>query len=329
MVGALDGIGDFGEADMIANLLLRSGLGPLLDACPLCCLDVGSRGGFEPDLLPIAGAVNAIGFEPEPAAYAALAAQPAGPWRSLRHLPHAVAGSDGERCLHVPEDPVGASILAHDPRVAEAFGKGQFTRRVATVPVTTRRLDPILAEAGIDDPVYLKLDVEGAELEILEGAPRALEHLLALKVEVSFLPFRQKQPLARDIDAMLGRHGFQLMDLIEPHRWRVRGYAIAPQSARQAIPYSRGQLVQGDYLFFRQPEAVTDPVARLRLAALSMCYGYFDHAERLLGDPDLLPLLDRCSRAYGRAVWRREALDHLRRIVTFARSRLALAGARP
>lgn len=321
---------------MTPSLLLQAGLGPLLAARPLACLDVGSRGGFESDLLPIAGAVDAIGFEPEPAAFNAVSSQGRGPWRSLRHLPHALAGTEGERTLYVPEDPASSSLLRHDPTVAGAFGKRHFSRLDHAVEVRTRLLDDVLTEAGIEQPAYLKLDVEGAELEILQAAPQSLDHLLVIKTEVSFLPFRHGQPLAGDIEAFLRGRGFVLMDLMRPHHWRVHGYVAHPQAAAQAIPYSRGQLVQGDFLFFRAPETVRSMERRIQLAALAMAHGHFDFAGRLLLEPataswlganhgcDASGVLDRCSRAFGLAVWREEVPRHLRRMVTYARSLTAL-----
>ncbi len=328
------------ERDMKPNLLLRTGLAPLLADRPLTTLDVGSRGGMDPDLLSIAGVVDAVGFEPEPVAFAALSARDPGPWRSLRYLPYALAGSEGERTLHVPEDPEGASLLRHDTSFAEAFGKRQFFHVTKTVSVRTRLLDNALREAGVAPPAYLKLDVEGTELEILESAPETLRHLLAIKAEVSFVPFRHGQPLAGDVEAFLRRHGFVLMDIVRPHRWRIRGNVIHPQAAAQAVPYSRGQLMQGDFLFFRQPETVDSAERRLQAAALAMSWGYFDHAGRLLLEPSTAAwlrseydchaqeLLDRCSRAYGRAVWLAEVSRHLRLLITFGRSLKALWGSR-
>lgn len=321
---------------MKPDLLSAAGLRGLLGDSPLVCLDVGSRGGFEPDLLPIAGLVEAIGFEPEPEAFAALSAQERGPWRSLRHLPHALAGDTGERVLHVPEAPEGTSLLPHDESWGRIFGKTQLSRLASTVTVGTLTLDAALAEADVDGAAYLKLDVEGAELEILQGAPRTLADLLAVKAEVSFIPQRRGQPLARDVEAFMAERGFDLMDLMRIHRWRVNGDVLHPQAARQAVPYSCGQLVQGDYLFFRRPDAIADMKRRLQAAVIAMTYGYFDHAGRLLLEPDTAAwlaqtqgcdaraVLDRASRLYGRAVWQTEVMRHLRLLWTYGRSFFAL-----
>jgi FkbM family methyltransferase len=312
------------QSAAFTDLLKPTLLGALAARHPLTCLDVGSRGGFEADLLPIAFAVDAVGFEPDPVAFAALGADQ-GPWRSLRHLPVALAGSEGERPLFIPRDPISASLLEHDESIGRRFGKAQFFERDRTATVTTRRLDD--ASEGLR-PVYLKLDVEGAELEILQAAPRTLAGLLALKVEVSFLPFRKGQPLACDIDSFLRGHGFELMELVQPAHWRMHGYVAHPQAGGGVIPYSRGQLAQGDYLYFRHPDGVDGPESAIQAAVLAAAHGYFDHAEILLARAgvDAIPAIAEASRRFGRAVWRHEVIRHLRLLVTYARSFKTLFG---
>lgn len=309
--------------------------GRILSQHPIVCVDIGSRGGVEADLLPISFAVDALGFEPDPEEYAALAERPSGPWRSLRYLPFAVAGSDGPRTLNVPVDPNGASLLQHDERIGERFNKRQFFERRQSVAVETRALDAVLAEAE-KWPAFLKLDVEGLELEILSSSPRALESTLALKVEASFIPFRHDQPLMFDIHNFLSTQGFVLMDIIRPNHWRTNGHVIHPFATRQKIPYSRGQLVQADLLYVRTAERINEPERLFQSAALAMIYGFFDHAESILRmqvmvdwltqnhRADAGDLLDEASRKYGLAIWRAEFSQHLRRIWTFLRSYRAL-----
>jgi FkbM family methyltransferase len=309
--------------------LFRSlALGALLDRHPLACLDIGSRGGFEPDLKAIAFAVDAVGFEPEPEAFARLGGQPKGAWRSLRHLPTAIAGIDGEQELHITRDPVSTSLLRPDPSIGEAFAKPQFFDVLRTARVACRTLDSALAEAGVNRPAYLKIDVEGAELEILKAAPATVSSLLAIKIEVGFRRFRHGQPLAAEIELFLRGQGFELLDFLAPRHWRVQGYVIHPQAGTGAIPYSRGVLMQGDYLFLRDPGTVAGPQRLFQLAALAMAHGFFDHALSILTRPDVAAWLGQdpellvaaASRAYGRMVWRQSVLRHLRLLWTYGRS---------
>lgn len=193
-----------------------------------------------------------------------------------------------------------------------------------------------MAEAELGRPAYLKIDVEGAELAILQASPQTLASLLSLKIEVGFLRFRHSQPIAAEIEIFLRSQGFVLMDFVSPHHWRIQGTAAHPQSGNGPVPYSRGQLAQGDYLFFRDPETVAEPERLFQLAVLSMAHGFFDHALSILSRPPAAvwlereyglrpePLVIEASKLYGRMIWRKATVRHLRRLWTYGRSALNL-----
>jgi FkbM family methyltransferase len=71
--------------------------------------------------------------------------------------------------------------------------------------VETRRLDDIKEISDID---FLKLDVQGAELDVIKGASRLLENTLVVHTEVEFIPLYRNQPLFGDIDVALRSHNF-------------------------------------------------------------------------------------------------------------------------
>jgi FkbM family methyltransferase len=83
--------------------------------------------------------------------------------------------------------------------------------------VKTRRLDDILTNAR--RPTLLKIDVQGGELLVLEGAPHLLEGDVALiETEVSLRQFYVGQPLAPEVVDYLREREFVLRSL-EPD-WR-------------------------------------------------------------------------------------------------------------
>lgn len=322
------------------NLFQSTPFGAAMTAATLTCFDVGCRGGSEADLLPVAFATDAVGFEPEPEEFARLdtaAHGENGPWHSLRYVPAALAAEQGKRKLFIPTDPQSASLLQPDPSIGEKFDKPQFFTVERTATVETVGLDEAITRWDLPPPDYLKLDTEGTELEILESGAKCLEGVLAIKTEVSFMPFRTGQPLARDIDRFLSECGFELMDLIRPAHWRRHGYIIHPQMAPESVPYSRGQIAHGDYLYFRSPETLGDTAdgatgrRQFKAAALAMAHGYFDHAESLLTRPEAADWLAQfgeirhpdalrlASQRYGRLVWRKALFAHLRAFSPFLR----------
>lgn len=90
---------------------------------------------------------------------------------------------------------------------------------VLQVPVDT--LDRVLPDGVID---LLKLDVQGHELAVLDGAVEALARTRAVLVEVSILRIGHA-PDWHAVLARLEQAGFVLVDLIEP-KYRPRDRAL-------------------------------------------------------------------------------------------------------
>lgn len=78
------------------------------------------------------------------------------------------------------------------------------------VRVQASPLDAILEEQGIDvgRVDYLAIDAQGAELEVLSGAPRLLERVPAVLVEVNYEPRYRGCPSPEDLDGFLVQRGF-------------------------------------------------------------------------------------------------------------------------
>ena len=73
-------------------------------------------------------------------------------------------------------------------------------------PVETRRLDDI---EGIGDIDYIKIDVQGAEVDVFRGAPKTLAKATLIQTEVEFIELYEGQPLFTDVDRILRAAGFQ------------------------------------------------------------------------------------------------------------------------
>lgn len=273
--------------------------------------DLGARGGLDEDMLPIAWAGHAIGFEPDPDEATRLATVGDPRWRKTTILPYAVGGESGSAVLHVPESNEGASLLPHNAAMIDAYGYENLHATKKRFPVDVHTLDELRQRGELPRIDYLKIDIEGAELQVLKAAAETLCDCVAIKVECSFLEQRIGQPLIWEVASYLLGCGFCAMDIRDIRRWRRRNLPAHPYRVDFQMPYSRGQLAQCDLIFLKAPKAVSDIDQTLRLVVLSAVLGYYDYAITVLRtNPDVATAIER---KYGIALereleaWSRDA----------------------
>lgn len=262
-------------------------LGRMLEDLQFTCLDIGARGDVIRDLRPLAPSIDAIGFEPDQEECERLRQEAASsdhPWRSLRFLPVALGAASEARTLHLYRRRGCSSLLEANLDLARRFDRGAYFEVDGTVPLSTEPLSQAASSYQFEDAVYLKVDTQGTELEILKSGENMLRNrVVGIRTEVSFLAVYRRQPLWHEIDRYLRTLGFVPMGFLEMHSWR-RGTGVKhPRLASGPIPYSRGQLVHGDILYFKDISAMPDQDERdvkqlLRAAYLALAYEYVDHA---------------------------------------------------
>jgi FkbM family methyltransferase len=131
-----------------------------------------------------------------------------------RHVMAALGAEDGgARVFHVPRqgDVTGASLFVEN--TAHYADENLQVRKVETA-----RLDTLVVREMLPPPDLIKIDVQGAELEVLAGAAETLRGASALIVEVSFVDYNKGGPLVADVIGAVDRLGFKCADLCEVHR---------------------------------------------------------------------------------------------------------------
>jgi len=260
---------------------------------PLVYVDCGAR-GVANLFQRVFRTAEYIGFEPDEEECARLVAKRK---KRRRYYPLALGGQRGRRRLHVTRSPACSSLLAPNLALLERFRQcGALFQVVGQRDVETVTLDEHLVVEEIEQVDVLKLDTQGSELEILEGADETVRRsVLAVQVEVEFAPMYQGQPLFSAIDDHLRARGFQLFDLAT-YRGRRAAFELEQPT--------RGQLLWGQAVYLREVETVGTPTRRLRLAALARFYGFPDYALEVI---DSIPS-ETLAEAEGKlaGAWRQE-----------------------
>ena len=174
-------------------------------------IDVGAAGGRYGMELREAGYHGAIvSLEPLAEAFSRLSRVCAGDprWRCLQV---ALGAREGRAEINVAANSDSSSLLEMTGRHIDSEPDSAY---VGTEQVEVRTLDSIWKElvGGAARP-FLKLDVQGFELEVLKGAEDSLPRLAGIQAELSLVPLYEGAPLWREVIDHIEQRGLQLRSL--------------------------------------------------------------------------------------------------------------------
>jgi len=171
-------------------------------------------------------------------------------------------GDGSARVFYECNAPFTSSLFEPDLAMAENFEYlAECFQVVRTHEVRTKRLDDIPEMADVD---FLKVDVQGAEILVFQGALECLKAALVVDVEVDFIPLYKNQPLFADVDAFLRSRGFML------HQLQHYGLTFKPKFVQHDGAATSQQTSWGDAVYVRDFPAFDglEPPALLKLAAI-------------------------------------------------------------
>lgn len=150
-----------------------------------------------------------ISFEPGADAYGELAktARPDENW-NIRNI--ALGNATGAATLTVPVQSVTASILPWRGDIDARRG-WQLAYPMRQEEIEIRRLDEELAEVS-SARIFLKIDTQGYDLRVLEGATGILDRIEALQVELAVDPVYEGAPDLIESLTWLRAHGYLPID---------------------------------------------------------------------------------------------------------------------
>jgi FkbM family methyltransferase len=177
-------------------------------------LDVGANhGDFSNAASAMYASADIYLFEPLPHLQQDLRQRMTHHARSWHLMPFALGSQPGTFPLYIDE--MNDSIGSLTQFSSEYLAANPAARPTREISCEVRRLDDILPELGVPSIDVMKVDVEGFEFEVFEGALSSLAITRALIVEVSLVrrPLREGNPLVKMSELLIGQ-GFDIVDVI-------------------------------------------------------------------------------------------------------------------
>lgn len=224
------------------------------------------------------GIAEVYGFEPNLEAFEKLQTSKG---THETYFPNAV-GAEGERTLYLHPKSGFSSLFPLDGDRLRRIGKEHLERKddIVELPVSTIPLDKVKGLPEID---VLKMDVQGAEKEVLEGGTVRLASALAIVTEVRFYQLYRGEPTFGDLDVLLRAMGFRL------HKFLFTKSVMLPHAheAQTVRKNLTSQLLDGDAVYLRDNDLDTlGDDAAIHLAFIADAIA--DAPDLALGCLDLL-----------------------------------------
>ena len=125
----------------------------------------------------------------------------------------AAGAENGEVIFNVHDDISGSSLFSQvEGKVLDGEAR----------PTPMRRLDSLLPE-NLEHPVFLKVDTQGAEIEVLKGLGSRISEIDLLILETTMMPMRHSIPQFADIVRFCDEVGFAVYDVLEGHMRALDG----------------------------------------------------------------------------------------------------------
>jgi FkbM family methyltransferase len=262
---------------MLEQLLKDRGVSVELTMLEIGAVPLG-KGPAEPfhRLLKVCPGSRVIAFEVDEADCARFNSEaPAG----MRFYAQALGRTEETRDFYVAKAPMCSSLFPPNQPYCDLFQNlGELVRTTRTIQVKTVSLDHFVRQAGIERVDFIKIDVQGAELEIFQGGESCLRNVMAIVAEVEFGPIYVGQPLYEEVGLYLRSQGFCLHKFLG-----MAGRTLKPMVFNNDINRA-SQHLWSDAVFMRDLLRLDqfDDQALFRLALLLECYGGVDASHVVL-----------------------------------------------
>ncbi len=124
---------------------------------------------------------------------------------------YALGNTNGETLINISGNSYSSSISEMTDTHLHAEPDSHY---IGKEHISIKKLDTIINEfSGKDDRMMLKIDTQGYEKNVIDGAIDSLPHVIMLQVEMALVPLYNGEFILPDISSYLYENKFKLINL--------------------------------------------------------------------------------------------------------------------
>jgi len=127
----------------------------------------------------------------------------------------ALSDHDGEIFLNICKEPGVSSVLEPNKNFLKKFKNIDRYDIIKKLKVKCKKLDSL----NINKIDFIKIDVQGYNLEVLKGSIESLKKCIGVEIECEFKQIYKNQSMFKDVENFLNNSNFELIDFVDIVRW--------------------------------------------------------------------------------------------------------------
>tara|TARA_B100000780_G_scaffold222507_1_gene161615 strand:+ start:840 stop:1709 length:870 start_codon:yes stop_codon:yes gene_type:complete len=123
----------------------------------------------------------------------------------VQFFPYALGYKEEVRKFYETNHPMCSSLYEPDIELLKLYHNLEVAYLKNISEIKTISIDKFMETEKIKTVDFIKIDIQGAELDVFKGANKCLENILSIVSEVEFIQIYKNQPLFGDVCSFLNR----------------------------------------------------------------------------------------------------------------------------
>ena len=190
----------------------------------------------------------------------------------VKYYPYALGKANEKRKFYITQHPMCCSLYKPNQELIKLYNNFEVAYLKEETEIDTITLDYFIDKNNIGNIDFIKIDVQGAELDVFQGASKTLQNVLKIICEVEFIPIYENQPLFENVCNYLIKYNLMFNKFLG-----LAGRALKPISFNNN-PNLPSQHIWTDAVFIRHIQKIhrLNDEQLIKLSLLSCVYSTLD-----------------------------------------------------